>query len=237
MALFPEKNKKPEEKKPVDPTEAFAKALEAGFKGLSDGMNKNFQALQQSLAGSQARQQEPTKKEAPPEPDDAAIDRMTNSQMMKHLMGQITNVIDSKVKPVAESSEEANNNTEKLKLTAAFEKVKAANPDFDHFRSKMAELVKKNPALAQDPEDLYHLAKAKSPEIVQKLQEESKTAEEKKSAETKQTFGGLFPTNRAPAEKSEELATEDGKPPTTKAILEKNWDLVMKDIPNNALAH
>lgn len=240
MAIFTKKEeKKAEDKKDAtfDPA-AFMKSFEAAMGKLANAQTQGFATLANQIAEGGVKKAESPEPPKAADPSDADIDKMTNSQMMKLLLAKVGETVDGKVKPVAVAAEETSNKVDLSEVKKNFEALKSAHPELDHFRGPMKRILTEHPDLVNNLERVLTLAKAESPEIVEKLEEESKTEEAKKSdEETSKAFGGFFPGPTVSVAKDDPAKDSDGNSKDMHSILSDTFDLVMKDVPTGVLSN
>lgn len=131
----------------------------------------------------------------PPKDADTDVEQMSNTEFGEHLMKQFEKKLVSPLNARLDSEVDSQRqlNTASAVDTAA---KKEGNEDFWDWEGEMTALSKEHPSLP--PEDLLHLARARSPERMKEMSdkkaEETKKEEEgKKGAEA--LFGGLTPTS------------------------------------------
>ena len=234
MAIFGKiETKKVEETKKgeFDPA-TFMKTFESTMTKFAQAQQQGFNTLAQQLAsgGKPAPKEEPKRETI----TDESIDKMTNSQLMKHLLAQVSEVVKAGVQPVQEAVEQTSTRVDQTDVKAQFDKLKAAHPELNHFREQMKQVLTEHPDLVNNLERALILAKAEAPEIVAKLAEENKTKEDEKGQEEKQPFGGFFPAPMRLTSKEDNSKDGDGNPKEVRDVLSDTFDLVMKDVPAGA---
>lgn len=166
-------------------------------------------------------------------PTDDDLEKMSRGEFARHIAKQFDAQLNKLAKVQEKRTDEVSMAQQKERLAAQIKKLKDDHPDFEHFKEPMAAIAKESPYLA--PEDIYQLARARSPEIVKKLDEEAAEAKKKEDEENKKKekdtpkFGGLTPTSGSPG--TEENAGRM-KP---KEAVDKAWEEAMAGIPDHII--
>lgn len=153
------------------------------------------------------------------------INELDNTAMLEGLTRSLDQKFESFGKELATKLDGISNKVSTNDLKGQVKDIAADNPDFWAHREVMTGLAKQYPALA--PDDLYSLAKSKSPDIAEAYEKEHPIEKEVDTDPDRFVFGGLTPTAG--------LSTEDGEAMDFKSASESAWESTMSMIPDNII--
>lgn len=216
-----EENKDLEQlKKDMGELAKTVKGLGEGIKGLS-GLGETLKSLKTDIEGLKKGDDTKRKKKQV----DPNLELMSRAELVQHVMSQIGDIIEDKVKPLSENITKVDQG---VRTSEAQKQLKAAmkkHPDFLEWKEEIQELVGRVSGLS--PEEAYDMVRYRNPKKAQELDEKYKSEEEKKKEEEAKKkkekkanpFGGLTPT-------SGEVTEEDGKKHSKEDAAELAWQKV-----------
>lgn len=149
------------------------------------------------------------------------LESMGNTELAMHIIDQVSQLLDQKVKPVEDKASEAINLTSRESVSRLIDKAAEQYPDFYEWTDEMQKLAEENPTLS--PERLYKLARSENPDKAAEIdgkekgeekesplpnKEDSSPSPSAKQREKQKEFGGLPPGN-APTEPKTNLTQDD----------------------------
>lgn len=234
------KPKTPEKKPETNPAALPADVAE-GLKALANLpklLQDGFTGLANRIDQSSQRQAKPAPKEEPKaqvkEVTDDDINTMTNAQLMKHMMSQITGVLEASKKPIEDRVDSLSNEQVTQQVRSQIAEL-SKDPMFAHFKNEVKAVIEENPSLAGNLKRAFTLAKAENPDKVTELSETIKAetgkgGEKSKDKNEEQAFGGMHPTSRTVTSKGGEGEEENGRKPFDDAAAVA-WEKTMGGVP------
>lgn len=196
---------------------AGQKENQDAIKALTDGLG-SVTTLVSNMANGATAQQEAAASAAakPPQSAPAAgpstedIEAMTNGELMAHMTGVFTKVIQTQMKPVTDGVQDVAASQRQASVQQSLVKLSETFKDFKDWEPAMMELAKAG--VSKDPEVLYHEARRREPDQATAfdkqyeqngLKPDEGDNQEKPGGRFAEIFGGMSPTNAGATDEAE----------------------------------
>lgn len=195
MALFqkpPAQSAAPTTTLPAELTTALA-SMATGIAKMQTIMEQGFSKVAQNTTPKPDPEPEA---EAETEVTDEQIDRMTGSQLTKHLLSQVGKVVEAAVKPIGERVASTQASATTTEVRTRFDAFKRDNKGAEILMPEMREVLKKHPSMMDDFPALLREAKAiANPDRLKEY--EAVAVPPKEQTGNVHPFGGMHPRTRS----------------------------------------
>jgi len=172
----------------------FEEKFDAKFTKVAESLEAvsgTILSLNEKISARPADNGDDKAKNKPTDISERDLEQMSRPQFMQHMMGQFKGILEETIKPISSQVETETITRKQRDVAGQIETAAGKYKDFWDWKEDMGRLAKVHPTLPVD--DLYHLARQKSPDRTKELDEKYNPPEpEKKPAEG---FGGLFPNS------------------------------------------